>query len=82
MAGEFGGAVYFVGLLLEGMNLKLFPSKVPAGVPQPHSRAYVMRIEVCEDSPDAPPKITPVPTGEAHHPGPGPYIYKGPGPYL
>mmetsp|Transcript_140089 Transcript_140089/g.254740 ORF Transcript_140089/g.254740 Transcript_140089/m.254740 type:complete len:1172 (-) Transcript_140089:20-3535(-) len=62
-ASESSCCVYTVPK--DGIDLSIFPSKVPAGVPQPHARAYVMLIEVSEDSPAGPPKITPAPTGEA-----------------
>jgi amino acid adenylation domain-containing protein len=70
-ASESSCTVYTVPK--EGMNLTIFPKKVPAGTPQPHSKVYVMRIEEKEESLNEGSlsgkrmlaKLVPVPTGEA-----------------
>lgn len=49
----------------EGIDLTVFPSKAPAGRPQPHSKVYVMRDER-EQGPDmgGPVKLVPVDPGQ------------------
>lgn len=46
-ASESSCCVYTVPR--EGVDLSLFPSKVPAGTPQPHASVYVMRIRAQDD---------------------------------
>jgi len=49
----------------EGIDLNIFPTKAPCGRPQPHSSVYVMRAEEQSSDLGAPPKLVPVPSGEA-----------------
>jgi len=46
-ASESSCAVYTVPP--QGVNLDLFPSKVPAGFPQAHSKVYIMHVEQVEE---------------------------------
>jgi len=60
-ASESSCTVYTVPK--EGINLEIFPSKAPAGTPQPHSCVYVMRAT--EGAAGSQVTLTPVPTGES-----------------
>jgi len=68
-ASESSCTVYTVPK--EGIDLSIFPSKAPAGRPQPHSAVYVMKAEQQPPTPEqladgeeGDIKLTPVPTGE------------------
>ncbi|CAE8632442.1 unnamed protein product [Polarella glacialis] len=58
-ASESSCTVYTVPK--EGVDLSAFPTKAPAGLPQPHSKVYVMKVE--ELGGGAPPLLTPVSAG-------------------
>jgi amino acid adenylation domain-containing protein len=61
-ASESSCTVYTVPR--EGVPLSIFPSKAPAGTPQPWAKVYVMRSSEASDG-SSQVKLEPAPTGEA-----------------